>query len=482
MTWRTWVLGGALLFAAWLTYIVFASGRADVLAEAVLPDGTILRLNAVTFGSEQKFFVQQPRPPYSWLGVGEHEISASMNLGETFHRNGIWLTRRDPETGESLDLNWFSHCVAVDTGGWEHVSGFAGRCHWTTTTPVSPFQNSLVRDPTPLKPLPAGKYREIVVGAFLPMFRPENSRFPLRVYNTAGEVVAEFDAPYPGTPPIDENWTPQPLPATQASGDLEVTLERIDWTPQPADVSVADNRLPTLNVQPQVSLNWHGQSSEDWKLITENIMAVEDGLGNYSYMERCRLTPNVRAWKLGLLLLRKPDGRYEPHEEWNLGPIELPDANESVAFDLTSQIGDIPVQLVRVCGAGSTQFTLRVMNANSPRYAIPQTEKGWTIDVKFRRGFADWTVDSERPLVVWQLQNTTPGGRNFLTRIFDSDGNQLPAEHIEAMYSTDGQRTCFAFFEPPGDAGPVTVLPTIHEGRSVSFLIEPPHEELAKAE
>ena len=247
------------LFTAWVVYIVFAARGDNVLAEATLPDGTILRLEQVTFGPKQTLVVQRGSPPLEPAGhQSEPEISASAEFGEVFPQCGIWLTRRDPQTGEPLDLDWLSHCTAVDANGWECTSGFAGRCHWSKGSPTSPYQETLFRDKSPFAALPPGQYQEIVVGAFLPLFTPKDGRFPLRVYNTQGEVVATFDVPYPTAPPERQELAPVTLPATQSAGDLTVTLERSTGRRNRRMHPCAEKRLPTLKLQPQVTFTWQG--------------------------------------------------------------------------------------------------------------------------------------------------------------------------------------------------------------------------------
>ena len=480
--WRWWVLSGALAVTAWVAFIIAASGRDDVLAEAVLPDGTILRLNAVTFGSEHKYVVQKPTIGlHSLFGMGDPEISASAGFGELFPRCGVWLSRRDPETGEPLDLEWLSHCTAIDADGWEYATAFEGRCHWNAPTITTPYQESVVRDQTPFQSLPAGKYREIVVGAFLPLFRPKDGRFPLRVYNTAGEIVAEFDARYPGTPPVLEHWSPEPLPSTQTTGDLEVTLERIDWTPQTADLSDSNMRLTTLNVQPIVSLNWQGRPSEDWRLISENFVAVEDGLGNVSFVDRCRLTPNVPAWKLGLLLVRKAEARYATHEEWDSGPIELPPDGEVRELDLQGGVGELAVHVLKVFGPGSHGFTIaepKCLGAISP--PLEQEGSGWKVSAVHRPGNVDWSIESERPVVVWKQQ---PGEQltraGLMARAFDGDGEFVGVEDVyDVVY---GNNTYITILKSSTTTGVISLKPAQTDLRNVSFLIEPPREVLASA-
>jgi hypothetical protein len=486
--WWLWALGAMLLVAAWVASIYFAGRRDDVLAEAKLPDGSILRLEQVTFGQNQKFIVQRPSSALAnTFRLFRPEISAAAEFGEMFPQCGVWLTRRDAKTNEPLDLDWLSHCTAIDADGWECTSGFAGRCHWLQTSPTT-YAESLFRDQSPFQPLPAAKYREVVVGAFLPLFRPQDGRFPLKVYNTEGQVVATFDAPYPTDPPVQQNWTPVKFPATQTAadlppagtaGDLTVTLERIDWTRLPSDSSVPDKRLPTWKLSPVVSFNWQGVPSDDWRFISENIMAVEDGLGNMSYLDRCRLTPHVPAWKLGVLILRKTDGRYESHEQWDSGPIELPPAGEFRDLDLQGQVAgkdgvNNAAHVLKIFGPGKHQFTLvepAVVGAITPPLAHAGT--GWTVSAVHRAGNVDWTVDSQQPFVVWRQPGQPQGRIGLFSRVFDgNDSAQIGVDDV-GDYSY-GNNTFVTILKSSPTTGAITFKPALSDMRNAYFLISPP--------
>lgn len=480
--WWLWMLGAMLLLTAWVLFIYFAGLRDNVLAEATLPDGTILRLEEVTFGKSQKYVVQRPSSALSnTLGLFRPEISAGAEFGEMFPQCGVWLTRRDAKTNEPLDLDWLSHCTAIDADGWECTSGFAGRCHWVQNSSTT-YAETLFRDPSPFEPLRPGKYREIVVGAFLPLFRSQDGRFPLKVYNTEGEVVATFDAPYRTDSPTRQDWTPVSLPATQTAGDLTVTLERIEWTRQPPDLAVAEKRLPTWKLNPVVSFNWQGQPSDDWRFISENIVAVEDGLGNMSYLDRCRLTPHVPAWKLGFLILRKTDGRYEPHEEWDPGAIELPAPGESRDLDLNGQVAGKAAKILKVCGPGTHTFTIvepSCLGAFTPPLAKEGT--GWKVSAVHIPGKVEWTVESERPFVVWKQQ---PGQKltmvNLFARVFDSDGTQIALDDVhDHMY---GNNTTISILQSSPAGGAISLKPALTDMRNAYFLISPPPAAITTGE
>jgi hypothetical protein len=377
--------------------------------------------------------------------------------------------------------------VSIDADGWEHPSGFIGRCHWDDPVVRSRHQETLVRDQAPFKALQPGKYREIVVGAFLPLFRPKDGRFSLQVYNSQNEVVATFDAPYPTDPPVQQNWTPVKLPATQTAahlspagtaGDLTVTLERIDWTPLPPDPSVPDKRLPTWKLNPVVSFNWQGQPSDDWRFISENIMAVEDGLGNISYLDRCRLTPHVPAWKLGMLILRKSDGRYESHEQWDSGPIELPPAGEVRDLGLQGQVAgkegaNYAVHVLKIFGPGKHQFTLvepAVLGAITPPLA--HGGAGWTVSAVHRVGNVDWTVESQQPFIVWRQSQTTVGHmQHVFSRCFDGETQSGVDDVYDSAY---GNNTVVTILKKSPANGVVNFKPALSDARNAYFLISPP--------
>lgn len=482
--WPFALVAAVVLFGGWIAFLVIVGNRDTALAQATLPDGTILRLEQVTFGPKQKWVLQRPSPWYvNLLGRSRPEMSAFAEFGEIYPQCGVWLTRRDPTTHEPLDLDWLSHCTATDADGWESTSGLAGRCHWLKPPGLSAYQDTIYRYTAPFEPLPPGNYREIVVGASVPLLRARDGRFPLKVYNKQGEVVATFDAPYPAESPQQQEWTPVKFPATQTDGDLTVTLERIDWTLQPADAGVREQLLPTWKLSPIVKFHWRGEPSDDWRFVSERIMAVEDGLGNSSYLEKCRLTPHVPAWKLGFLILRKTDGRYEPHEEWNSGPIELPPACEFRDLDLQGQVTDQEdgapraAHVLKVFGPGKHQFKMvepAVLGEITPPLA--KEGAGWKVSAVHRPGKVDWTVESQQPFVVWKQPGQPQGRMDLTTRAFDgADGAQIATDDV--YDSAYGNNTIVTILKSSPTSGTINLRPALVDMRNVYFYIAPPSEQ-----
>ncbi|MFO1093918.1 MAG: hypothetical protein U0992_11490 [Planctomycetaceae bacterium] len=266
-------------------------------------------------------------------------MSAFAEFGEIFPQCGVWLTRRDPITHEPLDLTGCRIAPRpMPTAGIHLRSRRPLPLAQAAGPRYAPTRTRSTATQLPFEPLPPGNYREIVVGRFVPLLRARDGRFPLKVYNKRGEVVATFDAPYPAESPQQQEWTPAKFPATQTDG-----ISPSRWSgstdAQPADAGVREQLLPTWKLSPIVKFHRRGEPSDDWRFVSERIMAVEDGLGNSSYLEKCRLTPHVPAWKLGFLIMRNRRP-LRAARGMEFRPIELPPAGEFRDLDLQGQVTD----------------------------------------------------------------------------------------------------------------------------------------------
>src|SRR5262249_45968220 len=185
------------------------------LQERRMADGTILVLEKVTVGSSHQFEWQRKQSISDWINGNwtQKHVANAWSPGESIV---VWFSRRDPATGASLDVDWWLRSAAIDDLGAELDDDNAGRNSFSASG------SSVVSGSGPLAPEPAGKYEMIVAHSAVRPFRHAGNSFKLRVYDTAGTVVAEFDVPHanPGGLPV---WRPEPLPATKAAGDLDVT-------------------------------------------------------------------------------------------------------------------------------------------------------------------------------------------------------------------------------------------------------------------
>jgi hypothetical protein len=79
--------------------------------ERLLPDGSILKIEAVQVGSNQQIVVPYwPRNGWPTFEPAPVELNAGNNEGLS-----IWMSRRDRRSGRSLDFDWWASSLAVNS-------------------------------------------------------------------------------------------------------------------------------------------------------------------------------------------------------------------------------------------------------------------------------------------------------------------------------------------------------------------------------
>jgi hypothetical protein len=188
-----------------------------------LPDGSILRVEKVTWGksSELEFEFEPPSWPWIW----RRHIQKAEFSPQSSDRLVIWISRRDSKTGQPLDVNWFQASAATNAWGEKIPS---------LTSLYALYEGKFIQFPLALSySLSSGLFDPnrqthlLACSHFYP-FRTKAGHFSLRVQNDSGDVVATFDLVHP-SPPTLPSWKPDPLPMTKTDGDLAVTLHRMRW-------------------------------------------------------------------------------------------------------------------------------------------------------------------------------------------------------------------------------------------------------------
>src|SRR5262245_26439297 len=228
--WVLVMLGSLLFCVAFAFFVGIAAlvgpgARPAVrgLQERKMPDGTILVLEKVTVGTNHQF---------EWERKQSFTDLISGNWSRKYHANAwapgeaivVWFSRRDPMTGECLDIDWWLRSAAVTDRDQELDDDNAGR---NTFSATSSSGNSGSR---PFAPEPPTTYELIVGHTAVQPFRHSGKSFKLRAYNTRNEADAEFDVPHElaTTLPV---WKPEPLPTTKEAEDLDVTLTSLAVEP-----------------------------------------------------------------------------------------------------------------------------------------------------------------------------------------------------------------------------------------------------------
>jgi hypothetical protein len=115
----SFLLLAALLawFAAVRIYGPLGAARPLSEYECRMPDGSILRIEALTTGATGFTYT----PPADGLRARLFGASPQVIRGSPSNPDDIvvWMSRRDARTGEPLDFDWWAENVVVDAAGSE---------------------------------------------------------------------------------------------------------------------------------------------------------------------------------------------------------------------------------------------------------------------------------------------------------------------------------------------------------------------------
>ena len=435
------------------------------LAEATMPDGTILSVHAVKAGtSPHELHIDVPLQNGFFLSGTQQQTTY-------FHPNSsqvsVWMTRRDAKTGKSLDFEWWKRSTIIDQFGDELSDRdpqreiFAGH-RQSRSGGSRPFA---VETSTEQQ----GNARLVLVASGFKAFRADKT-VKLRVYNTSDELVAELNIPNPVTLPTTE-WTPEPLPASKSDGDLEVTLKSL---------SIREHRYKSQQEEqhswdttPEFSFRQGGQETQSWY----GNLSLSDALGNHNGGWNSNLSTRESAWKARVTCFRHQNAQFGPNEVIESDWIDLPTANQTNLLSLTLKNAAHSFEVARTIGPGEVEFTENI-GVNTGNYSSNgQLENDKMYEVRFKSvggTIASITLKSEWPCLLvkgikWE------GYQSITHEITDEAGNIL--KHAGGGHVSDHQ---LLFIKPAPELKRVKLKTRFQQARVVEFFISPPKIEVQK--
>jgi hypothetical protein len=465
------VLGGGLLVVV-LGFVVLAvlslpdqtalpAARAP-LAQAQLPDGTLLFLEDVTFGDQHTLELEVP----GW----EHDFPRGrQSVGRSTSPSGlvVWLSRRDPQSGRYLEMDWWLRSLAYD--GQEHAIEddnaqlrVMHRNGSSSRSGARPFRSHTTA-PQNLNQPPAA----IIASSSLPRLRHNGKTFRLQIVNSDEKVVAEFQVPNPD-PLVNAwpVWQPESLPATRQVDDLQITLNTLnaDWRQPP---SPADPRR--LVLRPEFRVAQDGQTSAVWQVESS---FLSDALGNQSSLWDCALSPHESAWKLTCRVFRKPDSELPQHQRATFKNLSLPPDNQMFRVARDVIIGEKKLHIQHVGGAGTVSWIERVQSYSNTssssggevggsRYLIDKEQNGYELTHR---------ITCQLPHLMLRAPELTP-----LDRLTLNAKNELG--QTVACYGPQAiEEGRYGYFLEVADSRVVEITIGVSQGYEVDFLVAPPPE------
>jgi TolB protein len=437
------------------------------LASVKLPDGRLLVLEDVTFGTSHNFNIEMRPPGFSFLPFTQNRPLAESTQGEKLM---LWLSCRDPVSLRHRDFDWWLRCVAVDEHGEEIEDQNPG------LNGLSPNGGSSSYGGT--RPMQLGgpgsgqQYEYIIAHSSLPRVRHQGKTFQLRVYDQHDQVVAELDVPDPsldvkGQPP---NWTPDPYPAVATVDDLTVTLTGLSARVNVWEENGRDREY--IQIEPQIAITRNGEPAPAWSPRDQQFF---DALGNESGSYNFSLSPHEAAWKVQLRLFREVTAAFTPDEIWTTPPLEIPDKDQALHDRQSKTLGGVSIEVAALGGPGVVKYADIGPARHSGSYSGSFDQHQFEIDTDWNYGpgggsggGSSTTVTCDLPHVAARIAGNTPEDD---VRLLAADDQAREVKVHGPYINTDVH---FWFLETAADAKSVELKFIAQKGKSVEFLVAPP--------
>ena len=467
----SFVLGVVVLATASMIIKSFEGESAGVgaptLAEFKTDDGSTITLHAVTFGQHHHMDVSVIRGG-TVIVFETGYIDRSLDFQTGDDAMVVWLSRKTA-AGTPMDCDWWSHCLIADVHGTEVRDGDARR-HilqgW-------PFEQDDAPNGRPFQPrhvahsyYDSEKKLVIATGVF-PKIR-SNGDISIRVFDVAQKQVAEFKVPNPAPQPTKE-WTAQTLPIEQTVDQVTLRLTELQATVQKEDYPDGNERQERMHVQPNFAiLDSQGKPSADYSV---NSIQFFDSMENVCHPYDLRLSLKEPAWRLEAEVLRRDSAAFTQDEVVEIGPIEIPARDTSVALSQEFSNGKIQFRPLQIGGRGSVTygFATRSYGNGSIQSSSEFHPSNVRYDFRVVSQNRTATVTLTGNVAHLRVENRALAAGEMLTLLgVDDQGRDVP---IRQQSSHD---THFWILNVADDAKSVKVKAILQTAKRFTFFVKPP--------
>jgi tetratricopeptide (TPR) repeat protein len=472
-------MGLSVLLCAFVGALAFLEPEipsSTALQEVVMPDGTILALEAVTWGKLHEYEIEIPSQEFEFFPGGR---SRRINQGTSRDQTMLWFSRRDAITGKALDFDWWSHSTLLDSHGCEirdSDNDARRHAHGSTGSGGRPFAS-----------ISAGsrseRYTSIIATAGLPLFRHEGDTFTVRLYDLAGTKVGEFliedPSPIKGAYPV---WEPEELPATKTNGDLTITLASVAGELNESERS----RNGRKYIQKRTRLTYDFQVAEKGEPTSRwqsRSLMVSDALGNsLNNYDVSQLCEQEAAWKLTTKFYRvEKRENFDESELWTVKDVELPATNKTQYIHKKEKRLGVEFELIAAGGGGKKATYGGLIPKNSGSYETSSSVGKVPVEVNIEsdhRMPGKLTVECELPHIVVNWTGQT--SNNLIAQIDATDGLGRPVK-LNGPYPGYGGNYPKVYILSRPEKSEVKDLIqkvsftwSVQEAKEFEFLVKPP--------
>ena len=392
-----------------------------------LPDGTVIRLEAVTYGKVHKFSTAKPwqnwlrqHAPFArrFLPTGNGITSSTTTQNDALV---FWVSHFDPRTGVHTN-DWNGVDIQDRHGCRFRVQG------WGTSYDGKMSVSHFTAEAFPRR----------------------EAKFSIYV-RTDGAHEAQFEIENPARGPFPE-WAVEELPATRNDAGLLITLNRL---------RLRGSTTPYVSTEFTVRQN--GEPTKDWD---DKRVQLFDATGNMGWNFLCTNEP---AWKVSARFYRVAGAQFAEEEVWRLPKMRMPTNGEGITVNQSMTLNGVQLKLLAFAGAGSFKTSNGVFLSASPSL----TGNSWSMSSGVDKGvpyvYAD--VANQTPFLLMQVTGL-PSDNRLLIRMKDANGKAISADD----HGTSNDIHMYAF---PKAAMPeeVTLEFMINMPRRAEFIVKPPMAE-----
>lgn len=313
-----WILVGVVLLAVVAVGWMKLRHGSEPIARWALADGTELRLQYVTYGTEHriagvgKIGVLSARLANQWLHTRFPYYQDEYLVKTDTPCPVLWFTAVDPQTGKLTQPKIESVAALGEPGAVRMRTNGGG------TNGNAPFPNAA----RPLTAFPR---------------RAESIRLRIDV----GGQIFEGNIPNPARGQRFDEWKPEPMPQTRRIGTREFNLDRLTlhrWT----------EGFPKglLQCSPSFSIREVSGEAADGFSISSELL---DATGN----QHIEILPlDEPAWKVRAYFRRSGGYPFAANEGLTLGPVEMPGPGEYREFAVSADEKKSGIRLAAIFGKG----------------------------------------------------------------------------------------------------------------------------------
>jgi hypothetical protein len=503
---KGWVVAAAILVALVSGWVMWTWPPSR---NHRLPDGSVLRVERVSFGKRDPTFVPRINVledikakvasflPKTWAakiplkgfaGGGNWWRWANVHSNEdALH---IWITQRDPTNG----------FAAVQAGAAEIVDEHG--CVYPST------QEGGIQQPSLTMRTGGGPLQSVVNWFTFEAFPRHESKLRLRLYSSpwgaidpTSKFVAEFEimnpAPKPKSPVA---WTTETLPIERKYGDVSFILKEVgyktNWiegqTNSPARRYSWNFSRNPVEIIPKFEVLERGGETREWQALD---MELRDNSGNIAPRQwnnhtSVFLSPRESAWKLSVKFFGSEQESAASNTVWVMRDVQVPGAVAYTALTNEQYLDGVQLKPVALAGPGEAAYRYdRIEKITASNFVTGNAIRfGTTFSRGYTYGGQEEIVDTVTPCIALRLGDladdqrltiraVAPGGMEYYAEPWSYGTNTPHTNGIAYLEKgTPPYQLNYFLLDLPAEVKTVDLCFCIHRARIVDYVFKPPRQ------